>query len=105
VQETYDRYVAHSFIHHNQYFRGDRHSLLTAMEEASRTTPNKSVEIKHVYEDGDTVITHSLVTRQDPKAPDVAAIHIFRFENGRVAELWDVGQPISEDSPNENGMF
>jgi len=22
-----------------------------------------------------------------------------------IAELWDVGQPISKDSPNENGMF
>jgi predicted SnoaL-like aldol condensation-catalyzing enzyme len=105
VQEAYDRYVAASFIHHNQYFRGDRQSLLTAMEEASKASPNKSVEIKHVYEDGDTVITHSLVTRQDPEAPDVAVVHIFRFEDERVAELWDLGQPMSKDSPNENGMF
>src|SRR3712207_2296644 len=27
VQEAYDRYVASSFIHHNQYFKGDRQSL------------------------------------------------------------------------------
>jgi predicted SnoaL-like aldol condensation-catalyzing enzyme len=105
VQEAYDEYVAPSFIHHNQYLRGDRQSLLTAMQEASKTTPNKSIEIKHVYEDGDTVITHSLVTRQDAEAPDIAVVHIFRFEQDRVAELWDVGQPISAESPNENGMF
>ena len=59
----------------------------------------------YVCEDGDTVITHSLVTRQDPKAPDVAVVHIFRFEQDRVVELWDLGQPISKDSPNENGWF
>ncbi len=105
VQEAYDRYVAPSFIHHNQYFKGDRQSLLTAMQEASKTAPNKSIEIKHVYEDGDTVITHSLVTRRDPVSPDIAVVHIFRFEQGRVVELWDLGQPISKDSPNENGMF
>jgi predicted SnoaL-like aldol condensation-catalyzing enzyme len=105
VQEAYDRFVAPSFIHHNQYFKGDRQSLLVAMQEASKTTPNKSIEIKHVYEDGDTVITHSLVTRHAPQAPDIAVIHIFRFEDARIAELWDVGQPISKDSPNENGMF
>jgi hypothetical protein len=23
----------------------------------------------------------------------------------RIVELWDVGQTISKDSPNENGMF
>ena len=105
VQEAYDRYIAPSFIHHNAYFKGDRLSLLTAMQEASKTSPNKSIEVKHIYEDGDTVITHSLVTRQDPKAPEIAVVHIFRFEQDRVAELWDVGQPISEDSPNANGMF
>ena len=105
VQEAYDQYVAPSFIHHNAYFKGDRQSLLKAMQEASKATPNKSIEIKHAYEDGDTVITHSLVTRQDPKAPDIAVVHIFRFEQDRVVELWDLGQPISEDSPNENGPF
>jgi predicted SnoaL-like aldol condensation-catalyzing enzyme len=105
VDDAYQQYVSPSFIHHNQYFKGDRQSLLTAMQEASKTSPNKSIEIKRIYEDGDTVITHSLVSRQDPKAPDIAVVHIFRFEHDRIAELWDVGQPVSKDSPNENGMF
>lgn len=105
VQDAYDQYVAPSFIHHNQYFKGDRQSLMTAMQEAARTTPNRSIEIKHVYEDGDRVIVQSLVTRQEADAPKIAVVHIFRFEQDRVAELWDVAQPISADSPNENGMF
>ena len=94
VQEAYDQYVAPSMIH----FKGDRQSLLTAMQEASKATPNKAIEIKHVYEDGDTVITHSLVTRQEPEAPEIAVVHIFRFEQDRIVELWDLGQPISKDS-------
>ena len=105
VQEAYDQYIAPSFIHHNQYFKGDRRSLLEAMQEASKTTPNKSIEIKRVYEDGDTVITHSVVTRQDPDAPAIAVVHIFRFEQDRVVELWDLGQPVSKESPNENGII
>lgn len=105
VEEAYDKHVAPAFIHHNQYFKGDRQSLLTAMQEASKTTPNKSIEVKHAYEDGDTVITHSLVTRQDAEATKIAVVHIFRFEQDRIAELWDLGQPVSAESPNENGMF
>ncbi|MGH7555480.1 MAG: nuclear transport factor 2 family protein, partial [Longimicrobiales bacterium] len=105
VQEAYDQHIASSFIHHNQYFKGDRQSLSQAMQEASQTRPNRSIDIKHVYEDGDTVITHSLVTRQDLTAPDAAVVHIFRFAGDRILELWDVGQPVSKDSPNENGMF
>ena len=105
VEEAYDRYVAPSFIHHNQHFKGDRQSLLTAMQEASKAAPDKSVDVKRVFEDGDTVITHSLVTRQDRQAPEIAVVHIFRFDGDRIAELWDVGQPIAKDSPNEHGMF
>ena len=105
VRAAYEKFVAPDFIHHNQYFKGDRHSLMAAMEEASKTHPNKAIEVKHVYEDGDVVITHSLVTRQDPKAPGIAVVHIFRFRDGRILELWDVGQEIAKDSPNENGPF
>jgi predicted SnoaL-like aldol condensation-catalyzing enzyme len=105
VQEAYDQYIAPSFIHHNQYFKGDRQSLMDAMREASKATPNKSIEIRRVYEDGDTVITHSVVTRQRPDAPPIVVVHIFRFEQDRIVELWDLGQPVSKDSPNQNGVI
>jgi predicted SnoaL-like aldol condensation-catalyzing enzyme len=105
VRAAYEKFVAPNFIHHNQYFKGDRESLMVAMEQASKTHPNKAIDIKHVYEDGDTVITHSLVTRQDPAAAGIAVVHIFRFESGRIAELWDLGQEIAKDSRNENGLF
>jgi predicted SnoaL-like aldol condensation-catalyzing enzyme len=105
VREAYEKFIAPDFTHHNQFFKGDRESLMLAMEEASRKNPNRSVDIKHVYEAGDTVITHSLVTPQDPAEPSIAVVHIFRFKNGRVVELWDLGQPMMKDSPNQNGMF
>jgi predicted SnoaL-like aldol condensation-catalyzing enzyme len=38
-------------------------------------------------------------------SPAFALAHIFRFENGRIAELWDIAQPAPSDSPNQNGMF
>lgn len=34
-----------------------------------------------------------------------AVVHIFSFHEGKIVEMWDVGQPVPEDSPNENGMF
>lgn len=105
TQEAYDRFVAPDFIHHNQYFKGDRQSLLTAMTEAHKVSPNRPIEIKKIYEDADTVICHSLVTRQNPDLPAIAVVHIMRFENGLIKEMWDLGQLIEKNSPNENGLF
>lgn len=104
VQEAYDKFISPEFIHHNQYFKGDRQSLMTGMEEAGRTNPNKQLEIRKVFEDGDTVITLSHV-KQKPDEVGGAVVHIFRFDNHRVVELWDLGQPILKDSINEHGVF
>jgi predicted SnoaL-like aldol condensation-catalyzing enzyme len=105
VGAAYDKFIASDFIHHNQYFKGDRESLLKAMEEAHKKSPNKSIEVKHVYQDGNNIITHSQVLRRDPNAAPVAVVHIFRFESNHVVELWDLGQEILKDSPDENGAF
>jgi hypothetical protein len=50
------------------------------------------------------VITHSHV-KQRPDDIGGAVVHIFKFANNKVVELWDLGQPIAKDSPNENGPF
>lgn len=34
-----------------------------------------------------------------------AVVHIFRFDDDRIVELWDIGQAVPEASVNENGMF
>src|SRR5688572_23023959 len=65
VEDAYAKFISKDFIHHNQYFKGDRQSLMIGMEEAGKKNPNKSLEIKKVFEDGDTVITLSHV-KQNP---------------------------------------
>ena len=104
VDEAYTRYVAPNFIHHNAWFKGDRQSLKDAMELANAQNPDKVIDIKKVIEEGDSVMTFSHV-RQRPDDLGGSVVHIFRFENGLIAELWDLGAPISKDSPNENGPF
>jgi predicted SnoaL-like aldol condensation-catalyzing enzyme len=102
VRKAYDQYISPDFIHHNQYFKGDRESLMLAMEEAHKVSPNKFLEVKHIYEDGGTVITHSLVKKDKQ---DIAVVHIFRFQGDKVVELWDLGQLLDSNSPNKNGAF
>jgi predicted SnoaL-like aldol condensation-catalyzing enzyme len=104
VREAYQKHVAPSFRHHNPFFRGDAESLMIAMEENAAQNPNKALEIQRALEDGELVAVHS---RVKPKPGDlgVAVVHIFKFQGDRIVELWDLGQPVPENSPNENGMF
>lgn len=88
----------------NAYFKGDGHTLMTAMEESARNNPNKIFEIQRALEDADLVAVHSRV-QQTKNDLEIAVIHIFRFDKDKIVELWDFGQAIPTDTVNENGMF
>ncbi|RHW36707.1 nuclear transport factor 2 family protein [Lysinibacillus yapensis] len=104
VREAYQRYIGPDFLHHNPFFSGDADSLMIAMEENATKNPHKVLEVKRVIGESDMVMVHSHV-KQKPEELGVAVVHIFRFHNDLIVELWDVGQPIPENSPNENGVF
>ena len=104
ISEAYSKFVGKGFKHHNQFFEGSADSLQAGMQENARTSPNKVFEVKRVIAEGDFVVTHSHV-QQKPGDLGAAVVHIFRFENGKIVELWDLGQPIVENSPNQYGMF
>lgn len=104
VRDAYSQYVSKNFKHHNPFFEGSADALAAGMEANARQNPNKIFEVKRVMGEGDYVAVHSHV-RQKPDDPGAVVVHIFRFENGRIAELWDVGQSIPKESANQYGMF
>jgi predicted SnoaL-like aldol condensation-catalyzing enzyme len=104
VREAYSKFVAPGFKHHNPYYEGSAETLMTAMEENARENPSKALDVKLAIEEGDFVAVHSHV-RLKPGELGGAIVHIFRFEAGHIVELWDVGQAVPEQSPNQHGMF
>lgn len=104
-RKAFELYVSNDFIHHNAYFKGDRQTLMLAMEEAHKENPNKVFEMQRALEDGDLVAVHSRVEQAGEKGWVGAVMHIFRFENDKIVELWDFGQGVPEEMVNENGMF
>jgi len=103
VRPAYEEYVHKDFIHHNVYFRGNRESLLIGMEENAREYPDKKYEALRALEDGDLVTVHGKVQLAADSIWSV--IHLFRFEGGKIVELWEASQEEIEDSPNEHGLF
>ncbi|MBN2089415.1 nuclear transport factor 2 family protein [candidate division KSB1 bacterium] len=85
LTKPYKQYVHRQFRHHNAYFKGDRESLLQAMEENAQQFPDKAYQTLRVLEDGNLVAVHGKVVL----SPDSqwSVIHIFRFENDQIIEL------------------
>jgi len=55
--------------------------------------------------DGDYVTLHVNVI-DAVEAPDLAVMDIFRIENGKLIEHWDVARPVPhENLLNDNTMF
>ena len=103
VDEAY-QLVAPNFCHHNPYFQADAESLKSAMRENARLHPDKTFEVQRALVDGDWVAVHSRVIMPST-AMTIAVVHLFRFEAGKIAELWDVGQAQPEQMVNQIGMF
>ena len=66
--------------------------------------PDSKSEIKRVFAEGDYVILHVHAVRE-PGTRGRAIIDIFRLENGKIVEHWDVAQDVPEKAANANGMF
>lgn len=104
VRRAFSSYAAANFRHHNPYFPGDAESLAAAMEANARDNPEKLFQAERVVAEDDLVVVFGRV-RIRPGTPEYALVHIFRFEDERIAELWDVSQEVPKDSPNRYGMF
>jgi predicted SnoaL-like aldol condensation-catalyzing enzyme len=60
--------------------------------------------VKQVVDGGDRVAVLSHLVRASAGL-EYAVVHIARFADGKIVELWDLGQEIPKDSRNALGMF
>jgi predicted SnoaL-like aldol condensation-catalyzing enzyme len=104
VDEAFLKFVGDGFKHHNPYFEGSAEALHAAMKENAVQNPRKAIDVKRVIAEGEFVMVHFLV-KHKPDEPGAAVMQIFRFENGKIVEMWDLGQPVPEETPNQHGMF
>ena len=66
--------------------------------------PDSHSEIKRAFAEGDFVILHVHSVREKGTRGR-AIVDIFRLENGKIVEHWDVTQEIPEKPANNNSMF
>ena len=99
-----ERFFAPDYIQHSPMAATGAQGLRDFLDWAKARSPRAEHRIKRMFADGDHVIVHVHVII-NPGDRGNAVVDIFRLQGGRIAEHWDVGQPVPAEANNENGMF
>ena len=102
--EAASKYMGSRYTQHNPNAADGPEGLKAFLGFLKEKFPASRSEIKRVLADGDYVILHVHAVRE-PGTRGNAIIDIFKLENGKIVEHWDVVQPIPEKAANPNGMF
>jgi predicted SnoaL-like aldol condensation-catalyzing enzyme len=103
-QEAMQKYGGQDYIQHNPFVATGKQPFIDFFAEFHKSHPDSHAEVKRVVAEGDLVVVHVHST-SDRHDRGRAVMDIFRLENGKIVEHWDVGQPIPEKAANSNTMF
>jgi len=104
VDEAFQTYVDGSGKHHNVYTPAGFEALKAGMKQAEAAFPDKEFSVKQVLADNDKVVVFSHLKAKS-QAMNLSVMHLFRIENGKIVELWDLGQDIPKEIVNRDGPF
>ncbi|MCP1767994.1 nuclear transport factor 2 family protein [Bradyrhizobium japonicum] len=97
-------YVGNRYVQHNPSAPDGPDGFRKFIGFLREKFPNAHSEIKRSFVDGDFVILHVHSVRE-PGSRGRAIVDIFKLENGKIVEHWDVVQDIPENPANNNTMF
>ncbi len=97
------KYMGPRYKQHNPLVKDYPEGLAEFVDFLKTNHPGAKSEIVRIFAEGDYVILHVHSLR--PSNTHRAIVEIFRLENGKIDEHWDVIQEVPDDSANPNGMF
>jgi predicted SnoaL-like aldol condensation-catalyzing enzyme len=98
------KFIGPRYVQHNPTAPDGPEGFRTFLGFLREKFPDSHSDIKRVFADGDYVILHVHSVREKGSRGR-AIVDIFRLEDGKIVEHWDVVQDVPEKSANTNGMF
>jgi predicted SnoaL-like aldol condensation-catalyzing enzyme len=103
-EEAVAKYQGASYRQHNPMAADGAAPFIGFVKWLTGEFPEVKVTFKRTLAEGDMVAVHCHIQRS-PTDRGQAVIDLFRFENGKIVEHWDVVQDIPEKAENRNTMF
>lgn len=97
-----DRYWGDTYIQHNPLYPDGKEYLRGVIQGLIDSGVPTAAEVKRVAAEGDLVWIHA---RSIFFGKELATVEIFRVENGKIVEHWDVIQEVPAEAANSNTMF
>lgn len=97
-------FIGDRYVQHNPEIADGLDGLLARLTHLKQAFPKLRVEVKRLVAEGDYVSAQVHGIRE-PGQRGLAIMDIFRLDDGKLVEHWDVIQPVPEHAVNPNGMF
>lgn len=104
VRQAFESWVHPDYIQHKPTLPDGRDAVINFLEELLERYPERIFTIHRVIASDDLVAVH-YHSQATPEDLGFAVVDIFRVEDCRMVEHWDVVQPVPEQSANDNTMF
>jgi predicted SnoaL-like aldol condensation-catalyzing enzyme len=98
------KFIGPRYVQHNPTAPDGPEGFKAFLNFLREKFPDSHNEVKHVFADGEYVILHVHSVREKGSRGR-AIVDIFKLEDGKIVEHWDVVQDVPEKSANANGMF
>ena len=113
-------FTGHQYRQHNRTIADGLDGVIDTISQLTKSSPEFSYEVKHLYVDGDSVILHSHATLKASHRGDEKEgfniMDVWRVEAGDLVEHWDCIQGLNFSMrlyalmtggkvANENGVF
>jgi predicted SnoaL-like aldol condensation-catalyzing enzyme len=105
VDTAFRLYAGNYYQQHNPLVEDGKEGVRKFVAWIGANRPNARGEIKRVFAEGEFVILHVHWTGLLGGKNGEAVVDIFRLEDGKIVEHWDVIQPIPDTASNNNTMF
>ena len=99
-EQAAKKYIGDHYIQHHPGVPDGAEAFYSYFAKYFKEHPESHVEIKRALADGDLVALH-LHSRQNKADNGRAIVDLFRLENGKIVEHWDVIQNVPADAPDK----